>query len=235
VPPNALVVVPAFNEQAALPGTLAEVLRHVPPAQVVVIDDGSRDDTAGAARAAGVPVVRLPYNLGIGGALRTGFSYALEHGFARVVQVDGDGQHDPAEMGVLLAGLDDGADLVIGSRFLGGGYDVSRTRGAAMRLLGRFVHSLTGQRFTDTSSGFRAFGPRAMRLFARRYPAEYLSDTVEAILIACRAGLTVREVPVRMRVRAEGKASTRHFRLAYHYVRLLVVMAAGAGRKEELA
>jgi glycosyltransferase involved in cell wall biosynthesis len=235
VGPAALVVVPAFNEQAALPGTLAEVLRVVPARQIVVIDDGSPDDTAGAARAAGVAVVRLPYNLGIGGALRTGFSYALEHGFERAVQIDADGQHDPVEMAVLLAALDDGADLVIGSRFLGGGYEVGHTRGLAMRLLGRFVQTLTGRRFTDTSSGFRAFGPRAMRLFARRYPAEYLSDTVEAILIACRAGLVVEEVPVRMRIRAEGAPSTRRFRLAYHYVRLLVVMAAGAGRKEELA
>jgi glycosyltransferase involved in cell wall biosynthesis len=228
-----VVLIPAFNEEAALPGVLKELAETVPGIDVLVIDDGSSDATAAIARQAGAVVAELPFNLGVGGALRTGFRYALRSGYDRAVQIDGDGQHDPAEIARLLESLDAGADMVVGSRFAHGasGYEVGRARGGAMRLLRLVVHALGGARFTDTSSGFRAFGPDAIRLFAETFPAEYLSDSVEALLLAAYAGLSVEEVPVRMRERTGGVPSTRNLRLVYHYVRLLTVVAFTASRR----
>ena len=218
------VIIPAFNEAEALPGTLAELRTVRPDLHIVVVDDGSADDTAGVARRAGVEVLSLPYNLGIGGALRLGFRYAVERGFAQALQFDADGQHDPAEIATILAPLEAGADLVIGSRFAGrGDYRVGRSRGVAMRVLRALAMRLAGQRFSDTSSGFRAFSRPMLERFAVDYPIEYL-DSVEALVFACRAGYDVREVPVTMRPRAAGTASNRRFRLLYHYVRLLVVL-----------
>lgn len=220
------VIIPAFNEAEALPATLAELRAVRPDLHVVVVDDGSRDATAAVARAAGVDVLSLPFNLGIGGALRLGFRFAVEHGYERALQFDADGQHDPNEIAAILAPLDEGADLVIGSRFLGrGDYRVGRSRGVAMRLLRSLAMRLAGQRFSDTSSGFRAFSRPMLERFAVDYPIEYL-DSVEALVFACRAGYDVREVPVQMRARAAGVASNRRFRLLYHYVRLLVVLGA---------
>jgi glycosyltransferase involved in cell wall biosynthesis len=228
-----IVLIPAFNEEAALPAVLKELAEEAPGLDVLVIDDGSQDRTTAAARKAGALVAELPFNLGVGGALRTGFRFALQEGYDRAVQLDGDGQHDPSEIVHLLAALDAGADMVIGSRFADrdGGYVVGRARGGAMRLLRLVVHALAGRYFTDTSSGFRAFGPDAIRLFSVTFPAEYLSDSVEALLLATYAGLSVEEVPVAMRERAGGIPSTRNLRLAYHYMRLLTVIAFTASRR----
>lgn len=220
------VIIPAFNEAEALPATLAELRAVRPDLHVVVVDDGSKDATAAVARAAGVDVLSLPFNLGIGGALRLGFRFVVEQGYERALQFDADGQHDPGEIAAILAPLDDGADLVIGSRFLGrGDYRVGRSRGLAMRLLRSLAMRLAGRRFSDTSSGFRAFSRPMLERFAHEYPIEYL-DSVEALVFACRAGYDVREVPVQMRERSAGVASNRRFRLLYHYVRLLVVLGA---------
>ena len=221
-----LIVIPAYNEAESLPPVLAELHRERPDLDVLVVSDGSTDTTALVARRAGVVVVELPFNLGIGGALRTGFRYAAEHGYAAAVQFDADGQHDPHAVETLLAPLADGADLVIGSRFMEGGtvtYHVSRLRRLAMRGLEWVVRRLVGRRFTDTSSGFRAFSPRMIRYFARRYPVEYM-DSVEALVLAMNVGFDVREVPSDMRGRVGGAPSTRGWKLAYYYTRLLVVL-----------
>jgi glycosyltransferase involved in cell wall biosynthesis len=231
--PPTLVIIPAFNEEAALPGVLTELRGRFPQFDIVVIDDGSKDRTGEVARAGGAAVVTLPFNLGVGGALRTGFRYAVRNGYRRAVQLDADGQHDAGEVEALLAALDDRADLVIGSRFATGAgeYRVGRSRRSAMRVMQQAVKLLSGQTFSDTSSGFRAFGPEALALFADQYPIDFLSDSVEALLAALAAGLTVKEVPVHMHVRAGGVPSTRRLKLAYHYVRLLVVMTATAPRR----
>ncbi|MBC8364539.1 MAG: glycosyltransferase family 2 protein [Actinobacteria bacterium] len=229
------VVIPAFNEAEALPGVLAELAAAVPDHEVIVVDDGSSDGTVGVAAAAGVTCLRLPFNLGIGGALRLGFCFAAEEGFDRVYQFDADGQHDPSQIPVLLAGLEN-ADMVVGTRFADGGestYSVGRGRGFAMGLLRWLVRRATGRRFTDTSSGFRALRRPVLELFATDYPVEYM-DSVEALLLAVRRGFTVIEVPVQMRERQGGQPSTRNLRLAYHYVRVLIVLAAGLGRRSRL-
>jgi glycosyltransferase involved in cell wall biosynthesis len=210
---------------------LAELRAVLPNLDVVVVSDGSTDATAEVARAGGVHVVELPFNLGIGGALQTGFRFAVRRGYQRAVQFDADGQHDPSEVHRLLEGLDAGADLVVGSRFGNGDqtYRVGRTRGGAMGLIRLAVRLLSGRRFTDTSSGFRGFSRDLIAFFAETYPAEYM-DSVEALLLALRGGFQVVEVPVTMRDRQAGEASNSRLRLAYHFVRLTIVMALGATR-----
>lgn len=227
-----LVILPAFNEEEALAGVLDELARQCPDLDVLVVDDGSSDRTTDVARAHGVPVAVLPFNLGVGAALQTGFRYAVSHGYGRAIQFDADGQHDPTQVPALLAALDEGADLVIGSRFAapqaGTEYEVGRMRGGAMAILRVAVRLLSGRRFSDTSSGFRAFSAPLLSFYAADYPNEYLGDTVEALLLACQAGFHVVEVPVTMRVRAGGTPSTRNVRLAYHYLRVLLSLLSRA-------
>jgi len=203
-----LVVMPAFNEEASVSDVIAEVRAKAPSCDVLVIDDGSRDATTARAMGAGALVATLPFNLGVGGAMRTGYRYAREHGYRAAIQVDSDGQHDPGSIPALLAELDDGADLVLGARFAGEGeYRVRGPRAWAMRVLAAILSRSARTRLTDTTSGFRAAGPRAIALFADHYPAEYLGDTIEALVIASRRKLVIRQVPVAMRPRAGGTPS----------------------------
>jgi glycosyltransferase involved in cell wall biosynthesis len=227
-----LVIVPAFNEEEALPATLAELRDVRPDLDVVVVSDGSTDGTARVARAAGVSVIELPFNLGVGGALRTGFIYAVRENYDAAIQFDADGQHDPACIKTLTEAMDAGADVVIGTRFgeESAHYDVGHTRRRAMRLLQHTVRMLSGKRYTDTSSGFRLFNREAVLFFSRNYPTEYL-ETVESLILAVFEGYDVVEVAVDMRPRAGGVASARGMKLAYHYVRLMLVLSSGARRK----
>ena len=202
-----LVVVPALNEAASIGAVIAEVQHTLPAADVLVVDDGSRDRTAEIARAAGASVVSLPFNLGVGGAMRTGFRYARRYSYDAVVQIDADGQHDPAFLPPVLAALQH-TDVVIGARFAGvGDYQVRGPRWWVMQLLSRVISRIVGAPVTDATSGFRAANRRAIGVFATHYPAEYLGDTVESLVIARRVGLTVSQVPVAMRPRTGGAAS----------------------------
>lgn len=232
-PINTLVIIPAFNEELALPAVLAS-LSERSGFDVVVIDDGSVDRTAAVARAGGATVLSLPYNLGIGGALRCGFRYAVDQGYERAVQFDADGQHDSDALATLLGPLDDGVDLVIGSRFADGSgtYDVSWGRGKAMGLLRWVVRMLAGQSITDTSSGFRAFSAEMLEFFATSYPSEYM-ESVEALLLAVNAGYCVAEVPVVMHSRTAGEASTLRFRLVYHYLRVMLMLVVKVHRRPQ--
>lgn len=228
-----LIIVPAYNEEESVPGTLSELRATVPGVDVVVVDDGSLDSTAVVARRSGVFTLRLPFNTGVGGAVRTGLRFAEQQRYDRAVVVDADGQHDPRSIASLLDRLDTGIDLVIGSRFADptSTYEIGRARRGAMHFLGAVVHRITGQRFTDVTSGYRAFSRPAIQLFAREYPSEYLADTVEVLLIAHRSGLSLDEVPVAMRARAAGVPSSRNVRLAVNYLRLLVEIACGGYRR----
>ena len=207
--PRVLVVVPALNEAASVGSVVQEIREALPDADVLVVDDGSTDRTARHARLAGASVVSLPYTLGVGGAMRTGYRYAERRGYSAVVQVDADGQHDPAYLPELIGALQH-ADVVVGARFAGvGSYAVRGPRLWAMRALSRTVGRIVGTRLTDVTSGFRASSRQAIRVFARHYPAEYLGDTVETLVIAHRSGLRVCQVPVAMRARAHGVPSQR--------------------------
>jgi glycosyltransferase involved in cell wall biosynthesis len=218
------VIVPAYNEAANLP-RLAEGLRaHAPHCDVCVVDDGSTDATAAVAASLGWTVLRLPVNLGIGGAVQAGYLWARERGHDVAVQIDGDGQHDPAYLGALLAPLEAGAaDVVIGSRFLSdGGFRSTLVRRAGIRYLSWFLRLRCGARVADTTSGFRAAGRRAIELFARYYPSDYPEP--EAIALAKRAGLRLAEVPVRMNERAHGQSSITALRTLYYLVKVSLAL-----------
>lgn len=231
-----LIIVPALNEEASLPATLKELREVVNDHDVVVIDDGSTDSTADVARRAGAVSAQLPFTLGVGGAVRVGLLYAQRNGYDRAVVIDADGQHDPAGITSLLDALDSGADMAVGSRFAPGAaeYPVGRTRRQAMRFLGAIVRALTGQRFSDVTSGFRAFDRPVIELLAREYPVEYLADTVEALLLVRYAGFQVEEVPISMRPRAAGVPSTRRVKLVINYLRLLIGILGSASRRARL-
>jgi glycosyltransferase involved in cell wall biosynthesis len=209
-----------------LPSVLAELRLHVPDLDVLVVDDGSTDGTADVVRADGTAeVVSLPFNIGVGAAMRTGFLYARRHGYRAVVQVDADGQHDPADVRRLLAELDNGADIVIGARFAGvGDYRVGLLRRLAMTFLSVSVSRIAKSRLTDVTSGFRASSPRAVELFAREYPPEYLGDTVESLVVAGRAGLAITQVPVRLRERRGGHPSQGVIRSVVYAGRAVLVL-----------
>lgn len=202
-----LVIVPAWNEAKIVGTTVREILASSPSYDVLVIDDGSTDGTAATAKAAGARVMTLPFNLGVGGAMRTGFTYAQRMGYSQAIQVDADGQHNPADIDRVLHGLAD-ADISIGARFADvGDYSVKGPRRWAMVFLARTVSRVAKTRLTDVTSGFRAANRRAIDQYVSYYPAEYLGDTIDSLVAACHAGLTATQVPVAMRPRAHGNPS----------------------------
>jgi glycosyltransferase involved in cell wall biosynthesis len=227
-----LVVLPALNEQDSVAQVIGEVRAACPAARVLVVDDGSTDLTARRAARAGAAVLRLPFNLGVGGAMRAAYRYAVENGYQTVVQVDADGQHDPHEVMALAAVSD--ADVVIGARFAGrGDYEVRGPRRWAMRLLARTLSSISGTTLTDPTSGFRLVRGAAVELFAERYPEEYLGDTVEALVLAHRAGLRISQVPVAMRPRTTGVPSTDPVRSAVYLGRVVAAVGLALVRREK--
>ncbi len=230
-PRRTLVVVPALNEEDCIATVVAEIHATNPEVDVLVVDDGSADRTAERASAAGAQVCRLPFNLGVGGAMRVGFRYALDAGYDVAVQVDGDGQHDPAYVSRLVDALG-GHDVVIGARFAGtGDYLVTGPRRWAMVMLAVVMSWVTGQRLTDVTSGYRAANRRAIAVFAAHYPAEYLGDTVESLVIAHRAGCSVTQVPVAMRVRTTGRASQSTARSGIYLTRAVAAVLLALVRR----
>lgn len=226
-----LVAVPAWNESATIARVISEVRRELPEADVLVVDDGSTDQTAECARSVGAEVVTLPFNVGVGGAMRTAFLFARENGYSAVVQVDADGQHVPAYIPSLLDELGTHS-IVIGARFAGSGdYQVRGPRKWAMRLLAHTLSRVCRAQLTDATSGFRASDAKAIALFARHYPAEYLGDTVESLVIAARAGLPVTQVPVTMRPRQGGQASQGAIRSALYLGRAALALSVALARR----
>ena len=221
---DVLVVIPAFNEEANVAAVITDVKHEGYDA--LVVDDGSTDRTGDVAELAGAVVLRLPVNLGVGGALRCGFRFAVVNGYATVVQCDADGQHDPGEIPRLLDTMEDRhAELVIGSRFTAGRpRDVGLGRRLAMAQLARTASRETGAQITDATSGFRAIGGRLLGSFAANYPSEYLSDTVEALARAGRGGYTVAEVAVRMRPRASGVSSASTVTSIWYVIRVMAAL-----------
>ncbi|MCL2736636.1 MAG: glycosyltransferase family 2 protein [Propionibacteriaceae bacterium] len=219
-----LIIVPAWNEVDAIGATLTEIRSTVPQLDVLVVDDGSTDRTADVAEESGAVVLRLPFNLGVGGAMRAGYEYAKRHGYDQAIQVDADGQHDPGDILAVLAGLDH-ADICIGARFADKGtYVVKGPRKWAMRLLASIVSRVGHARLTDITSGFRAGNSRAIAQYCRHYPAEYLGDTVDSLIGAIRAGLSVTQIPVVMRTRQAGTPSHNPWKSAVYLVRSMVAL-----------
>lgn len=217
-----LIVIPALNEEVALPKTLSQLKLELPTlpfrTDVLVVDDGSIDTTSMVARRFGTFVCRHPVNCGVGAAMKTGFRFASLNDYDVVVQVDADGQHPIREIQSLVSELEY-SDITIGSRFLAANYHVSILRKAAMNFLRSVLWLLTGQAFTDPTSGFRAANRNAIAFFAVNYPSEYLGDTVESIQLAKQQGLSIMEIPVDMSPRVDGNASHSPARAGLHVFR----------------
>jgi glycosyltransferase involved in cell wall biosynthesis len=231
-PRRIVAVVPAWNEAGAIGQVVEDIRAQDPAIRVVVVDDASSDDTAAVARAHGATVLRLPFNVGIGGAVQTGFKFALAHGFDVAVRLDGDGQHDPRELTKLLGPIERGdADLVIGSRFADGTgtYRPPFARRIGIRVFARLVSLLGGQRVTDTTSGFIALDRLGIELFADQYPHDY--PEVEATLVALRSGLRLSQVQVEMREREAGASSITFVRSLYYIVKVMLALFVASLRR----
>jgi glycosyltransferase involved in cell wall biosynthesis len=233
-----LAIVPAYNEAGAIGATVGAIRRLAPDFDVLVVDDGSADATAGLARSAGAKVLRLPFNLGIGAAVQSGYVYAAENGYEVAVQVDGDGQHDPAHIHELLDRLngDPELNMVTGSRFLqpeGDGYRSSAARRVGIRLFSRLVSRITGQRVTDPTSGFRMTDRSGIELFARDYPHDY--PEVEAILLMHANRLRSCETPVVMEPRVSGRSAITMTQSVYYMVKVLLAVFVGLFRAPSVA
>lgn len=225
--PRVLVIVPAHDECESLPRTLAEVRAQAPGVDLLVVDDGSLDGTAEAARAVGVPVLRLPVNLGVGGALQTGFRWAVAHGYDIGVQLDADGQHDPSFLADLVAPVAEGrCDVSIGSRYVTqSGYRAPAARRLGMVVFSGLVRLALGQRITDTTSGFRAYARPVMERCQFDFPADF--PDAPLLIALARRGFRLLEVPVEMRERTAGQSFyTLGKSLYYPYKNLLASLMA---------
>jgi glycosyltransferase involved in cell wall biosynthesis len=223
---NTVVVIPACNEAERIGPVLDAVRAVLPGARIVVVDDGSGDATAATARRHGAVVLSHPFNLGYGAALQTGYHYARHHGAERLLQLDADGQHDPASIPDLLRALDDGADLVIGSRYLPG-YATPRTsllRRIGTRLFSAIVTWWTGIRVTDPTSGYQAMSRRAIELLVLdHFPEDY--PDADMLITAARSGLRLAEVPACMHERVGGLSMHRGGRAAYYVYKMFLNLA----------
>jgi glycosyltransferase involved in cell wall biosynthesis len=227
-----IAIVPALNEAASVGRVIQEIRRVDPAFEIVVVDDGSEDETGAVAEAAGATMLRLPFNLGIGGAVQTGYRYALANGFDIAVQIDGDGQHDPAQLPAILAPLVTGeADIVIGSRYAdGGSYRAGAHRRLGQRVWATIVSAIVRQPLTDTSSSFRALNRRSLSLFAADYPHGFL-ETVEATVLAGKYRLRLKEVPVTMRERELGSSSLTIPRSLFYSAKVLLAVFVSLFRR----
>ena len=225
-----LAIVPAYNESGAIAATVTDILDNAPGFDVVVVNDGSTDDTGAMARQAGASVIQHPFNIGIGGAVQSGYQYALDRGYDVAVQVDGDGQHDARYIPELLQMLrsDPRLNMVSGSRFIGDGdvgYQSSATRRMGIRIFSGVLSRITGRAVTDPTSGFRMTDRRGIELFARDYPHDY--PEVEAVLMLHHHRLVAAEVPVRMRERTTGQSSINSGRSAYYMIKVMLAILLG--------
>jgi glycosyltransferase involved in cell wall biosynthesis len=226
-----IAIVPAFDERSSVGKVITEIRTIDPDLEIVVIDDGSTDGTATEAVRAGANVVRLPFNLGIGGAMQTGYQYARDHGFDLAVQIDGDGQHNPRELPRLIAPILDGStDMAVGTRFADGRrYRPPFARRIGIVLFAWLVSLIVGQRVTDTTSGFRAVNRKGIILFASDYPHDY--PEVETTVLVFRHKLRMIEVPVDMRTRSSGQSSITLFRSIYYVIKVSLALLIGLFRR----
>lgn len=226
-----IAIVPALNEEETVGRVIDEIRAFDPGFDIVVVDDGSVDRTAGVAADRGAFVLRLPFNLGIGGAMQTGYRFAFERSYDIAVQIDGDGQHDPQQLPAILAPVLSGeADLCVGSRFTGNSdFRSSFTRRVGIRIFAAVVSAVVRQKVTDTTSGFRAVNRRGIALFAADYPHDY--PEVEATVMSVKHKLRLREVPVAMRERGGGSSSITAVRSVYYMTKVLLAIFVGLFRR----
>jgi hypothetical protein len=230
-----LAIVPALNEAGMVGRVVRDIQREESGFDVLVVDDGSTDETVAEAEAEGATVLRHPFNLGIGGAVQSGYKYALAHGYDIAVQVDGDGQHKTEYLPDLLRALntEGAADMVTGSRFLEDpGYKVPIGRRLGNLIFAVVLSGIVRHRITDPTSGFRMANRRGIELFARDYPHDY--PEVEAILMLHHHRLRIHEVPVRMNARGFGRSSIDYPRSAFYMAKVLLAIFVGLFRRRPL-
>ncbi|NMM54609.1 glycosyltransferase family 2 protein [Paenibacillus aquistagni] len=232
--PKILVIVPAYNEEEGIEQVILSLKRYTPYADIVVINDGSTDDTRAVAERAGAAVLHLSCNLGIGGAVQTGYRYAAENGYDYAVQIDGDGQHNPADLNKLLNTIQEsGADMVVGSRFIEKeGFQSTFTRKLGIDLLAGLVTRVTGKRITDPTSGYRLCGRRAIALFAQHYPTDY--PEVEALVLLDNYHLTFKETPVIMLERQGGVSSISPLKSIYYMTKVILAVLIMKTKKKKV-
>ena len=217
-----LVIVPAFNEQGAIAGVVSSVRRHMPGTPVLVIDDYSRDGTIPAARAAGAELLCLPHHLGLGGAVQAGYMLAFELGFEYVIRVDGDGQHDAADIPRILDALKtSGCEMIIGSRFVEAhGSSTGFMRGLGIRFFRAVLRPILGKQVHDPTSGFVGVNRRALQVFSRSFPLEY--PEIEALVVLQRKRFRFQEVPCKMHRRVAGRSSITALKSFYYIAHVLL-------------
>jgi glycosyltransferase involved in cell wall biosynthesis len=228
-----LIIVPAYNEEDSIAGVVENIRRHVGKADILVVNDGSRDRTGRKARESGAQVINLPYNMGIGSAVQSGFLFAREKGYHYAVQVDGDGQHPASAIVRLLRALENGVDMAIGSRFIQPtGYRPTMTRSLGIKIFSYLVSLIVGKKVYDTTSGFRATSRKAILLLTETYPHDY--PEVEALITLHRHGMSFVEIPVEMNYRQEGKSSISAKAAVYYMLKVtLAVLVAVIKRRNE--
>lgn len=222
---NVLIVIPAYNEEKNISSLLETIRKKMSEVDILVIDDGSTDCTARVAEKAGALVMKLPFNIGYGAALQTGFKYALMKRYQYVVQMDADGQHDPDSIKALLDEIrKEDVDVVIGSRFFGNKeYKAPFVRRTGIYIFGKIASIITGQSSTDPTSGFQALNRDAVRFYASPYyPADY--PDADVIIMLHRAGLRIREIPVTMHARKEGKSMHSGLKPLYYIFKMFLSM-----------
>ena len=220
-----LVIVPAYNEESSIRGVIEDLRDNFPQGDIVVVNDGSQDRTSDVIKGLGVNIIDLPYNLGIGGAMQTGFLYALREGYDAALQCDGDGQHHADQIEKILPPfVSDSADLVVGSRFLSeGGFTSSVQRRIGSKILSFVVSSIIRQKITDTTSGFRVYGRKTLEFFSSVYPEDY--PEVEAFILAHKKGLRIVEVPSEIGPRTGGKSSITFSQAFYYMVKVMLAIS----------
>ncbi|RMD93250.1 MAG: glycosyltransferase family 2 protein [Calditrichaeota bacterium] len=230
--PKGIIIIPAYNEEQNISSLIPEIKQYAPDLDIVVINDHSSDRTSQIARKLGVMVIDLPCNLGYGGAVQTGFKYAVKSGYDYCIQLDGDGQHDPKSIEDLRKEIENnGADVILGSRFLGSAlYKIPALRKIGMALFGKIIKLSTGMQITDPTSGYQALSQKAMRFFANdNYPIDY--PDADTLIILNYAGFKIKEIPVIMRQRNFGESMHNNLKAVYYLIKmflsLLVVFLRG--------
>ena len=228
-----LIIIPAYNEERTIAGVVQRININVPEANILVVNDGSKDNTSLEASNAGADVISLPYNLGIGGAMQTGYLYARNNGYDIAVQVDADGQHDPFYINNLLEPLKNNmADVVVGSRYISKtNYRSSLIRRAGMVFFSILVSFLTNQKFKDTTSGFRAVNKKVIAYFADYYPTDY--PEVDVLVKLKKKKFTIVELPVQMQERQGGKSSITALRSVYYMIKVSLSLLIGSLKSTE--
>ena len=229
---KALVIIPAYNEEMSIGDVVSRMKNALRESDILVINDGSLDNTSEVARSSGAMVINLPYNLGIGSTLQTGFLFAAQRGYRVVIRLDADGQHRPEEVEALVKPILSGkADLVVGSRFLSSndGFKSTFARRIGIRFFSAIVSLIIGRHVTDPTSGFQAMNDKAVQFFAQEYPPDY--PEIEALVLASKAGLTVKEVPVTMLERKEGQSSINFIWSVYYVLEVLISIIISIFRK----